>query len=114
MSTTPELDNWKEIEGLLESHDERQREMGVGKALQNVTLGVVNVRHSLAGLRSTIGKIGDNLVILNKNLQDADESSKKLTQALNIITLAGVIVAGIGILIALANFIWDIYKTLYI
>jgi len=41
-------------------------------------------------------------------------SSEKLTKALNRITLAGVIIAGLGILVAVASLIFEIYKTFFI
>lgn len=60
------------------------------------------------GLFSTIGSIRDSLVELNKNLDSSNKSSDKLTQALNKITLVGVILAGTGVLVALGNFVLDL------
>jgi len=40
--------------------------------------------------------------------------SQKLTKALNRITLAGVIIAGLGILVAVASLIFKIYKNFFI
>lgn len=43
---------------------------------------------------------------LEETIRKASESSDRLTRALNRITFAGVIVASIGILIALMNFLY--------
>jgi len=110
----PEFKNFNEIETLLASELEAKRQVGTGKVLQNVTLSIVNLRHVVEGLRQTLGKISSELESLNKNLIEADKSSSKLTQALNKITLVGVIVAGIGILIAIGNLILDLYKTFWL
>lgn len=69
-----------------------------------------SVRTTPTGLYKTIGKIDEKLGELNKNIKDANESSTKLTAALNKITLCGVIVAGSGILVALASFVLDLIK----
>lgn len=62
------------------------------------------------GMRKAVGDIRDSLQELNTNIKEANESSTKLTSALNEITFWGVIVAGSGILVALAGFILDIIK----
>ena len=62
------------------------------------------------GFYSTIGRIDEKLGKLNKNIEEANESSTKLTRALNRITLAGVIIAGLGIIVAVANLLFEIYK----
>ncbi len=53
------------------------------------------------GLFATIGRIEEELKNLNKNISEASKSSDRLTEALNKITLAGVIIAALGILISL-------------
>ena len=62
------------------------------------------------GVWKAVGDIRDSLQTLNVNIKDANESSTKLTRALNKITLWGVIVAGSGIMIALASLILDLVK----
>jgi hypothetical protein len=62
------------------------------------------------GFYATIGRIDEKLGNLNKNIEEANKSSEKLTKALNKITLSGVIISGIGILVAIANLIFEIYK----
>jgi len=62
------------------------------------------------GFFSTVGRIEDNMKKLNQNIESAISSSTKLTNALNKITLAGVIVAGVGILVAICNLSFEIYK----
>lgn len=49
----------------------------------------------------------------NKNVEEASKSSDKLTIALNRITLTGVVIAGIGLLIALGNLVFEVYKYFY-
>jgi len=62
------------------------------------------------GLYSKIGKIEERIDELNKKLTKASESSEKLTKALNRITLVGVIIAGLGIIVAIVNLAFEIYK----
>ena len=69
------------------------------------------------GFYRTLGLIEEKLGQLigvgekfNKNIEDAGKSSEKLTTALNRITLAGVIIAGLGLFIALGNLLFEIYK----
>lgn len=59
------------------------------------------------GLYATIGRIEQALKELNVNLVKTDESSSKLTKAINNITLAGVIIAGLSLLVAIGNLIVD-------
>ena len=62
------------------------------------------------GVWKAVGDIRDSLQELNANIKQANESSTKLTAALNKITLWGVIVAGSGILVALSSFILELTK----
>lgn len=60
-------------------------------------------------------KLGQSIGVgekLNNNIENASKSSENLTRALNKITLAGVIVGGIGLIIAAGNLIFEIYKFL--
>jgi len=106
----PELENKAEIEKLLESETQAQRDTAIVKALQNVTLGVVNTRHALSGLGRTMGSIKDSLDQLNKNMQESSASSGRLTQALKNITLWGTIIAGVGVLVAALSLGLEFYK----
>lgn len=63
-------------------------------------------------MKRAITLVRDQLEDLNKNLKTADETSTKLTKALNNITLAGIIIAGLGLLISLGNLIFEIIKYL--
>ena len=105
-----ELENWKEIERLLQSGHSTKTLSGVGLVLQNVNKEIINTQNHLEGLRSTLGAVCVELQILNKSLLIADESSTKLATALNRITIAGVIIAGLGFFIAVANLIVDMVK----
>lgn len=114
MSTlTPELDNKADIERLLGSELQSQRDKAMIKALQNVTLGVVNTRLALSGLRSTIGSVKDEINVLNKNIRDSSDSSDKLTLAIKKITLWGTIIAGAGVAVASLNLCFEVYKYLH-
>jgi hypothetical protein len=107
---TPELNNGEEIDRLLGSDLQAKREAGIGKALQNVTLGIVNGRHALSGLRQSLGTATTQLEQLNNNIKTADTSSQALTTAIKNITIAGTIIAGIGLLVAIANLVFEVYK----
>ncbi len=110
MNNEPELQNWEEIELLSKSSSDTEGKLGFIKALHKVTIGIVNSKNSISGLTPFIARIGIVIEQLNKNLQKADESSTKLTQALNRITFYGVIVAGFGVLVAVGGLILEIYK----
>jgi len=62
------------------------------------------------GVYGTIGAIKDELIKLNKNLETANTSSGKLTKALNRITLAGVIIAGLGVATAIVSLVFSIIE----
>jgi len=62
------------------------------------------------GFYSTIGRIDEKLGRLIETLHQADESSTKLTKALNTLTFAGVVIAGFGLLVAIGNLVLDYLK----
>ena len=62
------------------------------------------------GYFNAIGTIRDHLGKLNNNLEEFNKTSTKLSEALNKLTLSGVIVAGSGVLIALAHLIFNVFK----
>lgn len=55
-------------------------------------------------------KLSENVFLLNDSLKAASDSSTKLAQALNRITLAAVIISAVGLLIAAAAVIVQIVK----
>jgi len=57
------------------------------------------------GVWKAVGDIRDSLQTLNANIKEANDSSTRLTKALNTITLWGVIVAGSGIIVAVIGLI---------
>ena len=70
MSETPEFDNWKEIEHLLDTNGgSNNREIAIVKALQNITIGVVNSRHVTSALRDTLAVVGQRIEELNTNIK---------------------------------------------
>jgi hypothetical protein len=107
MPPSPELSNWKEIEDRLKGGSDSVQ-MAIGQATQNLTLGIVNLQHAIRG---PLVQVWTQLERLNKNITEASTSSEKLSQAIKNATWTGAIIAGIGVFIAAAALIWDIYKT---
>lgn len=62
------------------------------------------------GFYNQVGMIKDQLEVLNKNMKDAGEGSGKLASALNRLTLYGVIVAGLGVLVAMGHLVIEVLK----
>jgi hypothetical protein len=121
MTEFPEIENFKEVETLLSSDLESKREQGIGKALQNVTLGIANTRSTISGLMRAVSQASHNLYLmrdvldssiqdLNRNVKEANESSEKLAYALNRITFLGTIIAGVGVMVAAVGLVFEIYK----
>jgi hypothetical protein len=54
-----------------------------------------------------VERLTERLDTLNENFRKADESSIKLTRALNMITFWGVLVASTGVAVAFLNFIFQ-------
>jgi len=69
--------------------------------------------HKVGQIEEKLGKLIEVGEKFNKNIEEAGKSSDRLTLALNKITLAGVIIAGIGLVIALGNLAFEIYKYLH-
>jgi|GEM_PF-2067727 hypothetical protein len=63
-----------------------------------------------SGFYNTVGAIRDELNLLNTNLKKSGESSSRLATALNRLTLWGVLVAAIGVLVAVGHLLLQIYK----
>ncbi len=113
MSETPEFDNWKEIEHLLDTNGgSNNREIAIVKALQNITIGVVNSRHVTSALRDTLAVVGQRIEELNTNIKTYSDSSENLTKAIKNATWAAAIIAGLGVIVAALSLCWEIYKTL--
>lgn len=66
-----------------------------------------STKETPVGLYSTFGRMEEDLKKLNENIEAANNSSTKLTEALNRITLAGIIIAGIGVTVSVINFIFQ-------
>jgi hypothetical protein len=108
----PELENLTEIADRLKNGAGESLQKAVGLALQNITLGIVNVRHSLNALRGSVGRAGDQIQDLNKTITDSSASSERLARAIKNATIWGVMIAGAGVFVAVLALCWDIYKTL--
>ncbi len=87
----------------------KDREEKLDKFLETLT-GYFSEKTTPTGLFRSIGEIKNSLINLNENLEKANESSGKLTKALNNITLFGVIVAGLGVLVAITSLAFEMYK----
>ncbi len=66
--------------------------------------------HKIRQIEEKLGQLIGVGERFNKNIEDAGKSSERLTTALNRITLAGVIIAGLGLFIALGNLLFEVYK----
>lgn len=62
------------------------------------------------GFLNTVGDIRDKLQVLNENLERTNESSTRLSSALNRITFWGLIIGGAGVLVALGHLVLEICK----
>lgn len=106
----PEFKNFSEIEKLIESDLQSQRDKGSVKAMMAATNAIVNVRMSIGGLRNTLGLLQSEMDTLNRSIKQSSESSDKLAVAIKNITLWGTIVAGVGVLTAVAALAFEIFK----
>ena len=111
---TPELDNFQEIDDLLSSELQSQRDRGMGKGLKNLIMSIVNSRLAIGSLKSNLTSITTEITGLNNNIKTASESSDKLTEAIKRITFWGTIIAGGGVLVALMSFIFEILKYFHV
>lgn len=87
----------------------KDREEKIDKFLDNLAWYYSDYQTPV-GLYSKIGKIEERIDELNKKLTESSDSSSELTKALNRITLAGAIIAGSGVLVAILNLIFEIGK----
>ena len=108
MQKAPELENWDEIRQKLRGGSDSVQN-AIGMAMQNLTLGIVGLQ---AAIRGPLVEVWKKIEELNKNITKASTSSENLTRAIKNATLAGVIIAGIGVFVAAAALVWDLYKTL--
>jgi len=68
-----------------------------GGTYDNVFAGI------FSGINKQIRETKNALIFLNDAIRKADESSTKLTKALNRITLTGIVIAGVSFLVAAAS-----------
>ncbi|MEW5882490.1 MAG: hypothetical protein AB1761_18870 [Pseudomonadota bacterium] len=62
------------------------------------------------GFYNQFGLMKDQLIELNKNLKESSTASDTLARALNRLTLVGVVVAGLGVLVAAGHLVLEIVK----
>ena len=82
------------------------REEKIDKFLDNLAW-FHSEKETPVGIYSTFSRMEEDLNKLNQNIEAANNSSSKLTSALNRITLAGAIIAGLGVVVAALNFIFQ-------
>lgn len=99
-----ELEDWEDI-----NQNAGTVGTGINRAIHKLTVAIFN---SGSKTSTQVSYLGDKLEKLNKNLEESTKSSDRLTKALNNITLTGVIIAGIGVLIAVGNFVLDLLNYL--
>ncbi len=100
-----ELNGWEDI-----NQDGGTVGTGINRAIHKLTVAIFN---SGSKTSANIGYLKDQITKLNENLEESNKSSDRLTKALNKITLAGVIIAGIGVLVASGNFVLDLLNYLH-
>ena len=86
----------------------KDREEKIDKFLDNLAW-FHSQKDMPTGFFSTIGRIDEKLGKLNENIQQSNESSGKLTKALNRITLAGVVIAGLSLAVAISAIVLQIF-----
>lgn len=99
-----ELENWDDI-----NQSGGTIGTGINRAIHKLVVAIFN---SGSKTSTQISYLGNKIDRLNRNLEESSKSSDRLTGALNNITRAGVIIAGIGVLIALGNFTLDLLNYL--
>jgi len=111
----PELDGWDEI---IHPHLTDKNLVSLIKATQKLVVSLANLRSTASSkmgylnnkierLQGNVEQFNQSFAELNKNIKKADESSTKLATALNRLTLGGVIVATLGISLALIQFLFE-------
>lgn len=97
MFTKEELETWDQ--------DNKRAENTHPRAFANgpFVRSLFRTSQYISGVAQQIVWLTKGIEKLNRNIEKTNESSNKLAKALNKITLAGVIIAGIGILTAIAN-----------
>lgn len=112
----PELDGWDEIEQ--ESEIVHKNDAKLRMAARRLVVSLANLRSATSSqlgylqnkierLHNSADQLNQSFEKLNENIRKADGSSTKLASALNRLTLGGVIVASVGILLALIQFLFE-------
>lgn len=97
----PELDGWDEI---IHTRLTDKNMLSSTQAMQKLVISLANLRSVIS---AQLGYLQNKLERLNENIKKADESSTKLAEALNRLTLWGVIVASTGIFLAIIQFFYE-------
>ena len=89
-------------------HEENTRELEI--QFYKTMIGYFSYKDIPTGFFNTVSSMKDQLATLNINIKESSESSSALAKALNNLTFWGVLVAGLGVLVALGGLIFEIYK----
>ncbi|PIT96905.1 hypothetical protein COT82_00730 [Candidatus Campbellbacteria bacterium CG10_big_fil_rev_8_21_14_0_10_35_52] len=111
----PELDGWDEI---IHPHLTDKNLVSLIKATRKLVLSLANLRSATSSqlgylqdkiecLQNNVSQVNESFAQLNVNIKKADESSTKLASALNRLTFGGVLVASVGILLVLVQFLFE-------
>lgn len=93
-----ELEDWEDI-----NQNGGTVGTGINRAIHKLTVAIFN---SGSKTSTNIGYLKDKVDQLNKNLQESSNSSEKLARSLNLLTLFGVLVALMGIISQLGQFLY--------
>lgn len=76
---------------------------GINKAIHRLTVAIFN---SGSKTSTQVSYLGNKIDTLNQNLEESSKSSEGLSKSLNRLTLFGVLVALLGIVSQLAQFLY--------
>jgi len=102
----PELDGWDDI-----NSNGGTIGTGINHAIHKLVIAIANLRGStsshLGFLENNLKELKENVDRLNENIKNADTSSTKLATALNRLTFWGIVIASMGILFAIIQFLFE-------
>ncbi len=84
---------------------------GINKAIHRLVISIANLRSSVSSqltyVKGKIESLNQSFEQLNENIQKADQSSTKLARALNKLTFWAVVIAALGLLNSLGQFLYQ-------
>jgi hypothetical protein len=104
----PELDGWEKIDHM---HLTDKNLVSLIRAVQKLVISIANLRSATSSqigyLQNKVEYLNDSFIKLNENIKKADESSTRLSTALNRLTFCGVIIAGVSIFFTIIQFLFE-------